>query len=47
MPDVSTTMIVQPGPVVDFLIANQKVRDPFEIDWSKVTNVSIEVLTLC
>ncbi|KAM7473009.1 hypothetical protein LguiA_011192 [Lonicera macranthoides] len=33
--DVSTTMIVQPGPVVDFLIANQKVRDPSEIDWSK------------
>ncbi|KAF6151925.1 hypothetical protein GIB67_010499 [Kingdonia uniflora] len=33
--DVSTTMIVQPGPVVDFLIANQGVRTPFEIDWAK------------
>ncbi|KAK4279249.1 hypothetical protein QN277_016979 [Acacia crassicarpa] len=33
--DVSTTMIVQPGPVVDFLIANQNVRDPFSIDWAK------------
>ncbi|XP_021776500.1 protein argonaute 4B-like [Chenopodium quinoa] len=33
--DVSTTMIVQPGPVVDFLIANQNVRDPYSIDWNK------------
>ncbi|XP_057526284.1 protein argonaute 4B-like [Amaranthus tricolor] len=33
--DVSTTMIIQPGPVVDFLIANQNVRDPFSIDWTK------------
>ncbi|EEF34625.1 protein argonaute 4 isoform X1 [Ricinus communis] len=33
--DVSTTMIIQPGPVVDFLIANQNVRDPFQLDWAK------------
>ncbi|KAG1327683.1 Protein argonaute 4B [Cocos nucifera] len=33
--DVSTTMIVKPGPVVDFLIANQNVRDPYSIDWAK------------
>ncbi|KAL8545007.1 hypothetical protein ACS0TY_005275 [Phlomoides rotata] len=33
--DVSTTMIIQPGPVVDFLIANQNVRDPFSVDWAK------------
>ncbi|CAM9002892.1 unnamed protein product [Rhodiola kirilowii] len=33
--DVSTTMIVQPGQVVDFLIANQNARDPFNLDWSK------------
>ncbi|WJX64437.1 Protein argonaute-4 [Trifolium repens] len=33
--DVSTTMIVRPGPVVDFLIANQNVRDPFSLDWNK------------
>ncbi|WCJ41504.1 Argonaute family protein [Euphorbia peplus] len=33
--DVSTTMIVQPGPVVDFLIVNQGVRDPYSIDWNK------------
>ncbi|KAJ6727540.1 EUKARYOTIC TRANSLATION INITIATION FACTOR 2C [Salix purpurea] len=33
--DVSTTMIVKPGPVVDFLIMNQNVRDPYHIDWTK------------
>ncbi|AQK89302.1 putative argonaute family protein isoform X1 [Zea mays] len=33
--DVSTTMIVKPGPVIDFLIANQKVNDPSMIDWAK------------
>lgn len=35
-PDVSTTMIIQPGAVADFLIANQNVRDPFSVDWAKV-----------
>nr|GEY79308.1 homeobox protein HAT3.1-like isoform X1 [Tanacetum cinerariifolium] len=29
--DVSTTMIIQPGPVVDFLINNQNVKDPYDI----------------
>ncbi|KAK6164049.1 hypothetical protein DH2020_000913 [Rehmannia glutinosa] len=33
--DVSTTMIIQPGPVADFLIANQGARDPFSVDWAK------------
>ncbi|XP_062082380.1 protein argonaute 4-like [Humulus lupulus] len=33
--DVSTTMIIQPGPVVDFLISNQGVNDPSRIDWAK------------
>ncbi|KAJ4842473.1 Protein argonaute-4 [Turnera subulata] len=33
--DVSTTMIIQPGPVVDFLISNQNARDPFSLDWAK------------
>ncbi|KAK9265533.1 hypothetical protein L1049_001716 [Liquidambar formosana] len=33
--DGSTTTIIQPGPLVDFLIANQNVRDPFQIDWLK------------
>ncbi|KAB1218150.1 Protein argonaute 4 [Morella rubra] len=37
--DVSTTMIIQPGPVVDFLIANQNVRDPFSLDWSKLCSL--------
>lgn len=32
-------MIIQPGPVVDFLIANQNVKDPFSIDWAKVTDI--------
>ncbi|KAL3653292.1 Protein argonaute-4 [Castilleja foliolosa] len=33
--DVSTTMIIQPGPVADFLIANQGVKDPYSVDWAK------------
>jgi len=33
--DVSTTMIVQPGPLVDFLLNNQKVEDPFSVDLNK------------
>ncbi|GKD55894.1 argonaute 4-like protein, partial [Tanacetum coccineum] len=32
---VSTAMIIQPGPVVDFLINNQNVKDPYGIDWAK------------
>ncbi|KAL1817283.1 hypothetical protein DCAR_0521706 [Daucus carota subsp. sativus] len=37
--DVSTTMIIQPGPVVDFLIANQNAKDPFTLDWAKAKRV--------
>lgn len=37
--DVSTTMIIQPGPVVDFLIANQNAKDPFSLDWAKARRV--------
>ncbi|KAK9101079.1 hypothetical protein Scep_024509 [Stephania cephalantha] len=33
--DVSTTMIVQPGPLLEFLVANQNVKDPYSIDWAK------------
>lgn len=29
-------MVVQPGPVVDFLLANQNVKDPYSVDWNKV-----------
>jgi hypothetical protein len=35
--DVSTTMIVRPGPVIEFLLANQKVDHPNKIDWQKVS----------
>ncbi|KAL2497839.1 Protein argonaute 4 [Abeliophyllum distichum] len=31
--DVSTTMLVKPGPVIDFLLENQKVRHPDSINW--------------
>ncbi|KAH9686798.1 protein argonaute 4B [Citrus sinensis] len=37
--DVSTTMIVKPGPVVNFLLANQNVREPHQIDWNKAKRV--------
>ncbi|WCJ42176.1 Argonaute family protein [Euphorbia peplus] len=33
--DGSTTTIVQPGPLVDFLIKNQLVDSPYKLDWSK------------
>ncbi|XP_038705645.1 protein argonaute 16-like [Tripterygium wilfordii] len=33
--DVSTTMILKPGKVIDFLMANQNVREPRYIDWVK------------
>lgn len=33
-------MIITPGPVVDFLISNQNVRDPFQLDWAKVIKFS-------
>ncbi|KAL2474237.1 Protein argonaute 6 [Abeliophyllum distichum] len=33
--DVSTTVILTPGPVLDFLLANQNVREHCYIDWTK------------
>uniref|UniRef100_A0A0E0C0M7 Piwi domain-containing protein n=1 Tax=Oryza meridionalis TaxID=40149 RepID=A0A0E0C0M7_9ORYZ len=33
--DVSTTMIVRPGPVIEFLLFNQNIKNPHEIDWEK------------
>ncbi|OMP10379.1 Argonaute/Dicer protein, PAZ [Corchorus olitorius] len=33
--DVSTTMILTPGPVIEFLKANQNARDPQAINWQK------------
>ncbi|KAL3509941.1 hypothetical protein ACH5RR_029342 [Cinchona calisaya] len=33
--DVSTTMILTPGPVINFLLANQNAKEPRFIDWAK------------
>uniref|UniRef100_A0A0D3EMB0 Uncharacterized protein n=1 Tax=Oryza barthii TaxID=65489 RepID=A0A0D3EMB0_9ORYZ len=33
--NVSTTMIVRPGPVIEFLLFNQNIKNPHEIDWGK------------
>lgn len=40
-------MIVTPGPVVDFLIANQNVKDPFSLDWVKVSKFSDKSALCC
>ncbi|KAG6472521.1 hypothetical protein ZIOFF_069986 [Zingiber officinale] len=34
--DVSTTMTVCPRPVVGFLLANQNVKDAYQLDWNKL-----------
>lgn len=34
--DVSMTMILNPGPVIDFLRVNQGIQDSRYIDWHKV-----------
>ena len=34
--DVAMTLTLKPGPVLDFLLANQNVREPRYIDWVKV-----------
>ncbi|KDO57345.1 hypothetical protein CISIN_1g0361692mg, partial [Citrus sinensis] len=33
--DGSTTSIIKPGPLVDFLIANQNVHDCYQLHWAK------------
>ncbi|KAK4784213.1 hypothetical protein SAY86_018581 [Trapa natans] len=33
--DVSTTLILNPGPVIDFLMTNQNVKEARYIDWEK------------
>ncbi|KAG9458483.1 hypothetical protein H6P81_002991 [Aristolochia fimbriata] len=47
--DVSTTMIVRPGPVMDFLVQNQRVDHPDHIDWAKakrmLKNLRVKVQT--
>uniref|UniRef100_A0A7N0RIH9 Argonaute 4 n=1 Tax=Kalanchoe fedtschenkoi TaxID=63787 RepID=A0A7N0RIH9_KALFE len=37
--DVSTTLIVTPGPVTDFLLMNQNVREPRNIDWERAKKI--------
>lgn len=37
-------MVVQPGPVVEFLLANQNVKDPYSVDWTKVQTSSFVLL---
>lgn len=34
-------MIVTPGPVIDFLLTNQNVRDIRDIDWPRVHGMKI------
>ncbi|CAH2070229.1 unnamed protein product [Thlaspi arvense] len=41
--DVSSTLIVKPGPVVDFLIAQQDVKDQLSINWKKQKKGNEEV----
>ncbi|KAK1359090.1 hypothetical protein POM88_043564 [Heracleum sosnowskyi] len=33
--EMCTTTFIQPGPIVDFLIANQNARNSFSLDWTK------------
>ena len=40
---VSTTMIMKPGPDIDFLLANQKFSVPSMIDWVVVVCVVIPI----
>ncbi|KAL9682899.1 hypothetical protein QQ045_014710 [Rhodiola kirilowii] len=37
--DVSTTLIITPGAVTDFLTMNQNVRDPRHIDWERAKKI--------
>ncbi|KAF5744968.1 hypothetical protein HS088_TW07G00549 [Tripterygium wilfordii] len=45
--DVTTTMTIKPGPLVDFLLEHQNARDPFSVDWAKakrtIKNLRIKV----
>jgi len=31
-------MIVEPGPVINFILSNQYIKDPSRIDWGKVSH---------
>ncbi|XP_058725902.1 protein argonaute 4A-like [Vicia villosa] len=45
--DVSATLLIKPGPVVDFLLHNQNIQQPKWIDWSKakrmLKNIRVKV----
>ncbi|XP_058180389.1 protein argonaute 16-like [Rhododendron vialii] len=42
--DVSATMIVTPGPVIDFLLAKQDAKKPCNIDWAKEANEMLKTM---
>ncbi|KAF7152313.1 hypothetical protein RHSIM_Rhsim01G0195100 [Rhododendron simsii] len=42
--DVSATMIVTPGPVIDFLLAKQDAKKPCDIDWAKEANEMLKTM---
>lgn len=44
-PDVSTTMTLTPGPVIDFLLAYKNAKEPSDIDWDWVDNSCLCILT--
>ena len=35
--DVSTTVILEPGPVINFIMSSQYINDTRRIDWGKVS----------
>lgn len=42
-------MVVTPGPVIDFLVTNQNVRDIRDIDWPRVCGItySLKCYIIC
>lgn len=42
--DVSTTTIINPGSVIDFICASQSITDMNGADWGKVPRINITVL---
>ncbi|WOH13627.1 hypothetical protein DCAR_0833143 [Daucus carota subsp. sativus] len=37
--NIDSIMVIKPGPVVDFLIANQNAKDSFSLDWATANQV--------
>lgn len=42
--DLSTSVVIQSGPILGFLLSNQDVKEAFGIDWKKVLNSSFPTL---